>query len=497
MLVRSNSFSQQLRLMILRCFPSAVFALMLAVALLSVHAQTPTPTPFSSGSNGADGVFSDSVFPQRCTRSGNTITCLLPDDGIFNFTTVSVPTDVIVAFKIKPNSRNVPATILAQGDVNIAGYIVVDGENGGRHFGGVGGPGGFRGGDGGEWLNDPAGKAGDGPGGGGGGSAVTNGADANGGGGGGYFTEGVSGTSGGPNPAPGGKTYGSKMVLPLIGGSGGGGASALINDAGGAGGGGGGAILIASSTKIVFESIRGDFGIYARGGAAGCSNTICGGGGSGGAIRLIANTITGNPRLFAHGGSGSGYRGNAGGRGYVRYEAISYDQFRPDFGGADNFSFGRPNPVTLPNNPQLRIVSVGGVNAINPIGSFYADQPDVVVPESVSNPANVVIQATNLPLTASPTVQVIRIMDTGERATDTCTLTGSTTSSTCTARVTLQLTKTSLIIATTTVDGLLALGRPIFIDGERVNKVEIAAAFGGQSEVTYITESGRRLKWPK
>ena len=119
------------------------------------------------------------------------------------------------------------------------------------------------------------------------------------------------------------------------------------------------------------------------------------------------------------------------------------------------------------------------------------------MPESVSNPVNVVVQATNLPLTPSPTVQVTRIMDTGERVTDTCTLTGSTASSTCTARVTLQLTKTSLIIATTTIDGLLAFGRPIFIDGERVNKVEIAAAFGSQSDITYITESGRRLKWPQ
>lgn len=490
MLICSNSFSQQLRLMMLRGLPSAVFALMLAGALLlPIRAQTPTPTPFSSGSTGTNGAFN----PDRSQ------TIEVPENGIFNFTNVTIPTGVAITFKIKLNSRNVPLTILAQGDVNIGGYILVDGENGKVHKGDAGGPGGFRGGDGGVWQNNlaQAGKAGDGPGGGGGGPTVTNGADANGGGGGGYFTEGVSGTSGGPNPAPGGKTYGSKIVLPLIGGSGGGGASAYLNDVGGGGGGGGGAILIASSTKIIFESTDGNFGIYARGGAAGCSLRICGGGGSGGAIRLVANTITGNPRLYAHGGSGTGFRGNAGGHGYVRYEAFERAQFRPIFGGVTNFSFGDPNPVRLQNDPQLRIVSVGGVNAVNPIGSFYTDQPDVVVPELVSNPVNVVIQATNLPLTPAPTVQVTRIMDTGERATDTCTLTGSTASSTCTARVTLQLTKTSLIIATTTVDGLLAFGRPIFIDGERVNKVEIAAAFGGQSEVTYITESGRRLKWPR
>lgn len=184
----------------------------------------------------------------------------------------------------------------------------------------------------------------------------------------------------------------------------------------------------------------------------------------------------------------------AGRDGYVRYEAFERAQFRPIFGGVTNFSSGDPNPVTLKNNPQLLIVSVGGVNVPtnpSPIGSFYTDKPDIEVSESVPNPVNVVIQATSIP--GTPTIQVTRITDAGVRDTVTCTLSNNT----CTARVTLPLSKTSVIIATTTVDGLLAFGRPIFIDGERVNKVEIAAAFGGQSDITYITESGRRLKWPR
>ncbi len=497
MLIRSNSLAQQLRLMMLRCLSSAAFALMLAGALSPVHAQTPTPTPFSSGSTGADGAFSDTVFPQNfCARSGSRITCTPPDTGVFNFTTVNISANVDVVFR--PNSSNTPVTILAQGDVRIAQTFYLNGEGGddANSLGGRGGPGGFRGGVGGVWSSGASGKSGDGPGGGGGAVATPDGSDASGGGGGSYFTSGSMGTGGGPNPALAGRTYGSKILLPLIGGSGGGGSSAYLNGLGGAGGGGGGAILIASSTQIIFEG--GFAGIQAIGGEPGCSNRICGGAGSGGAIRLVANTITGNPRLLAYGGTARGTRGNSGGAGYVRYEAFNLENFRPTFGGASNFSFGRPNPVRLPNDPQLRIVSVGGVNAPpQPAGSFYTAQPDLVVPESVSNPVNVVVQAINLPLTPAPIVQVTRIMDTGERATDTCTLTGSAASSTCTARVTLQLTKTSLIIATTTVDGLLAFGRPVFIDGERVNKVEIAAAFGGQSEVTYITESGRRLKWPQ
>jgi hypothetical protein len=31
------------------------------------------------------------------------------------------------------------------------------------------------------------------------------------------------------------------------------------------------------------------------------------------------------------------------------------------------------------------------------------------------------------------------------------------------------------------------------IDGERVEKVEVASTFGGASEVVYITSSGRRV----
>jgi hypothetical protein len=35
--------------------------------------------------------------------------------------------------------------------------------------------------------------------------------------------------------------------------------------------------------------------------------------------------------------------------------------------------------------------------------------------------------------------------------------------------------------------------RPIFINGEKVEKIEVASRYGGGSELTYITESGRRV----
>ena len=32
------------------------------------------------------------------------------------------------------------------------------------------------------------------------------------------------------------------------------------------------------------------------------------------------------------------------------------------------------------------------------------------------------------------------------------------------------------------------------MNGERVNRIEVAAIFGGASQVTYVTQSGRRIQ---
>jgi hypothetical protein len=150
----------------------------------------------------------------------------------------------------------------------------------------------------------------------------------------------------------------------------------------------------------------------------------------------------------------------------------------------------------LANTPQLRIVSVAGINApAIPKGSFYA-QPDIVVPTTVTNPAPVALQANNLPI--GTVLQVTLTKETGEVAVVNSTpLAGTQASSTATASVTLPASGIAVIGAMVTLNVLVAYGQPMFIEGERVNKVEIAAAFGGGSEVTYITDSGRRLKAPQ
>src|SRR5437773_10332809 len=152
----------------------------LSVAIASpALAQT-----FNSGSTGADGAFNPSCTPPPCT-----VTVTVPPSGVFNFTTINVPANITVKFT--KNADNTPVTVLASGNVTIAGIIDVSGLAGGNGAtgtslvpdGGAGGPGGYAGGSGTNGIVSTTGGAGLGPGGGGPGTA-----SANWGGGGGFGT---------------------------------------------------------------------------------------------------------------------------------------------------------------------------------------------------------------------------------------------------------------------------------------------------------------------
>ncbi len=417
---------------------------------------------FNSGSTGADGEFK----PTQNT------TLQIPESGVFNYTAINIPANVTITFK--KNSRNTPVTMLASGDVIIAGVISVAGQGRNGRLGGEGGPGGFRGGDGGHFLLDRNGKNGEGPGGGKGGAPNQPTTSA------GHATPG-SGVAQGL----GGRTYGSKTLIPLVGGSGGGGELASEFDNGRGGNGGGGAILIASSGKITITgAIYADAGTFDQGSF----------GGSGGAIRLVANLVSGKPTLSVSGGPGF-FFGPRGGSGYIRVEAFNLLDF-DQTSSSPTITTGKPNPATLPNLPQLRIVSVGGERVPdNPVGSFHRD-PDVTLPATISNPITVQIAAQNIPV--GTVLKVVLVPETGNRVEVNSTpLAEAGGNFAASAQVTLPTSGISVITVATTLDIRLAMNAPMFIDGERVQKMEVAAAFGGQSEVTYITESGRRLKWPQ
>jgi len=457
-------------------------SLLFLVSLLCMSVSASAQNSFNSGSTGADGAFAPST----------TQTIVVPDSGVFNFTTVSIPAGVTITFNRGTNNK--PLTILATGDVTIAGTINIDGKPGNANAtGGNGGPGGFNGGLGGYGFDQSfSGVSGDGPGGGGGGfssSGLTN-ANVGVGGGGGYGTPGSNG--GGTNGGAGGPKVGAVTILPLIGGSGGGGAGTSANQRGGGGGGGGGAILIASSTTITVNGT-----IFARGGAGIGFATFSfgGGGGAGGAIRLIANTINGTGTLNVSGGgggNGSFLSAGNGGQGYIRIEAYDLANFTGTTTPTNIASLTFPHPMTPPNSPSLRIASVAGINApATPAGSLQG-VPDLIVPASTANPVTVALEASNMPV--GTVLQVVLTPSRGGRTTvSSGPLAGTESASTASASVTLP-SGISVISATAVIDLTIAKAKPLFMDGERVNRIEVAATFRGATELTYITESGRRIR---
>ena len=481
----------------------ALVATLMAIGLVAPAAA------FESGSTGADGAFNPTV---------NT-TLDLPPSGIFNFTSVNIPTGVTVTFR--KNTTNTPVTILASGNVTIAGTINVSGSNstnvgaaGDGNLGddgipGKGGPGGYDGGAGGLAGSGRAGN-GLGPGGGGGGNWISN-WGATEGGGAGYASGGTTNHAWESgyrdnygNTGTGGPSYGSSVLLPLVGGSGGGGGAGGISFKGSGGGGGGGAIVIASSGTV---SITGS--IWARGGVPGLSSGqgygAIGGGGSGGAIRVVATAITGNGTIDAYRGY-AGYRnGNYTSGNYVYYDqgyygAASHGRIRLE---AETFTrtaasnpahvFGAPGPVFVAGLPTLRIASVAGVSSpAEPTGNA-----DITLPTTTANPVTVVFQTTGVPV--GNTVKLtVKPANGAPVSVISPALTGATENATASVDVNLS-PGPSTLEATTTYTIVASLGEALgnqYAKGERVEKIEVAAGMTGGSTVTLITVSGKRFAMP-
>jgi hypothetical protein len=342
------------------------FALLLLLALVgSARAQV------NSGSDGHDGPFNP-------TASSTVINMADHPNGIYQYTSVNIPTGVTVSFI--PNANNTPVVWLVQSDCVIQGTVDLSGKPQVNGTGGIGGPGGYRGGNGG---NNPT--AGLGPGGGPPGSIADSAA---------YGTAGYHSTPNGPAAS----TYGTQFILPLLAGSGGGGGGGL------GGGGGGGAILIAASNIVLNGSISAN-------GADGSSSGLdrSSGAGSGGGIRFCANVFQGRGSVSAAGGSfvAPGWNVNTsghGGEGRIRIDCIDYQ-----FGGSINSLYTRGfQPIIIPapgQGIQLAIASVGGVAvAANPSGVLVT--PDAIIAGQQTNPIAIVVHCSNLPLNTPITVSV-------------------------------------------------------------------------------------------
>jgi hypothetical protein len=455
-------------------------ALALIAVLVLVFAGRPVgaQSSFSSGSTSADGAFAPTTSQS----------IQVPASGVFNYTTVNIPAGVAITYT--PNATNTPVTILASGDVTIAGLLILDGQKGtAAGAGGAGGPGGFGGGNGAVGIGTQSGTNGDGPGAGFGGSVSASTAAPGGGAG-----HAISGNT--PNVAgsgSGGPAYGAAVLLPLIGGSGGGGGAATATFSGAGGGGGGGAILIASSTTITVSG-----GIYARGNVDGGGfGGAAGGSGSGGAIRLVANTLAGSGTLDVTclGNSVQNFQGsNAGSIGYVRAEGYTTGAFTPSV-PSGGMSLSTPNPVSIPSGgPSLVIASVGGVSAPSaPLGSL-SGPPDIVLPATQPNPVTVNLQGSGIPLGTSAQLTITPLVGPAGAPVSSTAFGGAIGSSAAQASVTLPAGMSVITAAITVNLSNLADNRlPTHINGEPIDKVEIAATFGGKSRLTYITRSGKRI----
>ncbi|GHC55145.1 hypothetical protein [Roseibacillus persicicus] len=301
----------------------------LAAALLVGLSSFAFSQEFTSGSDGSDGDLSLGTDSSR--------TLQVPEDGIFNFGTVTLGARSNLYFIA--NRANTPIYILAEGDVNLGGRIHVSApSNMNRPQAGLGAPGGgFAGGTGGENPGDGLGP--------GGGKGGTEGSGSVYRGSGSYASRGTVAQTLTTN----GEIYGNPLLIPLIGGSGGGGSTNGFGGAGGAG-----AICIASTTKITcnWNSYYQVPLFYAIGGASNSGT----GSGSGGAVRLVAPDVSGTA-LFNLSGGNTSYAGY----GRARIDSLNPSQFSLAASNSNSYiTFGNNLVVFPPEQPSIRITEAAG-----------------------------------------------------------------------------------------------------------------------------------------
>lgn len=363
----------------------ALFAVLWATknyALLDICGCSNNPNTL-----GAFDTLNANTYPAGTISQYRHITLPLPADGILVFDSMNIkprPSDQgALTVDFQRNAANSPVTLLVRGNVTINDdtntVISISGASGqqvgGSDFnrGGLGGPGGFRGGDGAYQLVNLSsiGGAGFGPlgGGGGTGSPITT--------------------------AGGGQFLGALGLLPLVGGSGGGGGgsgNATLGSNGGSGGGGGGAILIAANGTVTMNGQ-----ITARGGEPagpnGNSNSTWGGGGSGGAVRIVANAITGTGSISAIGGSGQGGSQPPPGPGMIRLEAFQTTLSANNTNPVATRALA-PGPIVNPFTPQVSITAVAG-QPIPPAPQGPFGGVDVTLPGG--NITNIDLATTSVP----------------------------------------------------------------------------------------------------
>ena len=195
-----------------------------------------------------------------------------------------------------------------------------------------------------------------------------------------------------------------------------------------------------------------------------------GGSGSGGGIRIVATTISGNGTIEARSASGNSH-GGSGGVGRIRLESA-------------NFTYSKS---TVPP-----FTTVAGVPApAKPTGDA-----DITLPTSEPNPVTVTFATTSVPVGNTITLTVTPSNEPASAAISDA-LAGTDASATASVAVDLP-EGPSVLSATVSFTVTAALGDAFrqFAQGERVERVMLAAAPGGGSVTTFITASGKHYSYP-
>jgi hypothetical protein len=209
----------------------------------------------------------------------------------------------------------------------------------------------------------------------------------------------------------------------------------------------------------------------------------------------VATTISGSGNILVNGGCINASEN--GGRcayyiasvGRIRLEAETFTYSRTT---TPEFSRDAPGPVFLANVPSLRIATVGGQTVpANPTG-----QADLTFPTDLANPVTVAFATTNVP--AGNTVLLRVIPASGpvvEALSPAITVSGAAGS----ASVQVSLPQgPSVLQAVTTYTVVVAMGEALshFAQNERVEKVQLIATLGGESQAKLITVSGKEYVVP-
>lgn len=220
--------------------------------------------------------------------------------------------------------------------------------------------------------------------------------------------------------------------------------------------------------------------------AAGSATAFqCGNPGSGGAIRLIANALNISGSLNA---CGYGQPNLVVTCGVIRLEAPQ---------GAINFTgtssppavLSAINPVIVPSNmSSLQIVSIGGQTVPAYSGTRF-DTVDLLLPNQLTDPINVVVQASNIPVGTQ-----VNITFGGPGAFTPGTLQGTLASSTATLTVSnLNRSAVTYLFVYATFDPPMTSLNHNPKGKDRVAKVRLEAKPGARQKFVFLRKDGSEI----